>query len=95
MAAVAEAAGREDVWHQALEGWDVIESTVANEFIALGKSKGALENCRAILRDLLEDRFGPLPEALRQRIEAATDLERLRAVVRQVHSLQSLDQLQL
>jgi hypothetical protein len=88
---LAEAAGHKGVWQQALEGWDVTESTVANEFIALGK----MTMCRANLRDLLQDRFGPLPEALRQRIEAATDLERLQAAVRQVHCLQSLDQLQL
>jgi hypothetical protein len=73
----------------------VTESSVVNEWIAMGEAKGELKSCRVLLRDLLEERFGPLPAAVRQRIEAAEDLEQLRAAIRQALRLQSLDQLQL
>jgi hypothetical protein len=49
---------------------------------------------RTILRELLEDRFGALPEALTQRIEATTDPEQLLAAARQVSHLGQLDDLQ-
>jgi hypothetical protein len=44
---------------------------------------------------LLEARFGALPEALTQRIEATTDPERLREAHRQASRLDQLDDLQL
>jgi hypothetical protein len=58
-------------------------------------SRGQLVTRREDLRLLLEERFGPLPEALIQRIEAMDDLERLRAALRQVVHLNSLSELEL
>ncbi len=58
-------------------------------------TRGELRARREDLRALLEDRFGPLPGALVQQIEATEDLERLKACLRQVRHLKSLDELQL
>jgi hypothetical protein len=50
---------------------------------------------RTDLRDLLQERFGTVTEAVRQRIEATTDPERLRAALRQVLHINAPDELQL
>ena len=47
------------------------------------------------LLDELEDRFGAVPDALVQRIEASSDLQRLQTAVRQVYRIQKLDDLPL
>ena len=60
-----------------------------------GLREGRLQTARTVLRDLLADRFGALPEAVLQRIEAATDPERLHAAVLQVRRLRQIDDLQL
>ena len=80
----AEPAGRRALWKQALEKWNMIESQQVLEWMAEGEAKGLREGLlrasrtRTLLRDLLEDRFGPLPEALVQQIEATTDPDVLR-----------------
>jgi hypothetical protein len=91
----AEAVGRRDAWKQALEGWNVVESVQVREWMAEGEARGKVIASRALLQSLLEDRFGPLPEALQQRIVAIDDVERLQNAARQVHRLQQLDELQL
>ena len=91
----AEPAGRRPLWKQALEKWNMTESQQVLEWMAEGEAKGQLREARALLRDLLEDRFGPLPEALAQRIEAANDITRLRAAARQVSRLGQLNDLSL
>lgn len=86
-------------WQQALGGWNVTESQQVLEWMAQGKAEGealgALQAHRTLLRNLLEDRFGPLPADLLQRIEAMTDLERLGAAIREVYRVQALTDLQL
>jgi hypothetical protein len=95
----AEPVGRRPVWKQALEKWNMIESQQVLEWMAEGEAKGELRGelraSRTYLRDLLEARFGALPEALAQRIEATTDLERLRAAHRQASDISQLDALHL
>lgn len=61
----------------------------------LGESRGELRARRDDLRTLLEDRFGTLPHTLVLRMEATEDVERLKAAVRQVSHLKSLDELRL
>jgi hypothetical protein len=63
--------------------------------LAEGRAEGELQASRRLLRILLEDGFGSLPEAVVQRIEATTDLQRLQAAVRQVRRLRRLEDLQL
>ena len=60
-----------------------------------GESLGVLRAARNHLRILLEKRFGPLPEAVRQRIEATNDPKRLEAALLQVMDIKALDELQL
>jgi hypothetical protein len=48
-----------------------------------------------MLRRQLSQKFGPLPEVIIQRIEAATDLAQLYAAADQVLQMQSLDELKL
>jgi hypothetical protein len=55
----------------------------------------ALQTYRGVLRLLLEHRFGPLSEALRQRIDNIEDRERLDQAFRQALRLQRLEDLQL
>ena len=60
-----------------------------------GIEQGRLQNSRQMLCWLLEDRFGPLPEDLRQQIEQIKDLARLERLIRQCPRLDSLDELEL
>jgi predicted transposase YdaD len=60
-----------------------------------GKVEGRLTEARETLCDLLEGKFSALPESLRKRIEATTDLACLKNAIRQVLQLKSLDELQL
>jgi hypothetical protein len=62
---------------------------------AKGKAEGRLEEAREMLQGLLEEKFGPLPDGVRQRIQAATDLARLRAAARGVLHLGRLEEFQL
>jgi hypothetical protein len=57
--------------------------------------RGELRGLRKALQEVLEEKFGPLPDALVQRIEAATDPDRLRTAIRQVLHIQSLGELPL
>jgi len=63
--------------------------------VALGEARGELRARREDLRALLEERFGPLSEALAERIEATDDMERLREAMRQVIRIQSPEELEL
>jgi hypothetical protein len=69
--------------------------TIAESLIAEGEGRGELRNARRFLRDVLEGRFGELPETLKQQIELMTDPERLRAAHNQSWRIKSLDELQL
>ena len=59
---------------------ETIEQTWEQELLAMGEARGKVEGrliaCKENLRALLEERFGPLPLELGERIEATTDLER-------------------
>ena len=60
-----------------------------------GEAKGELDSCRTLLCRLLEKRFGPLSDDLRRRIEASTDIEKLRTCIEQVLDITSPDELAL
>jgi hypothetical protein len=62
---------------------------------AKGKAEGRLDEAREILQGLLEEKFGSVPDAVRQRIQAATDLARLHAATRGVLHLSSLADFEL
>lgn len=60
-----------------------------------GEEVGALKTARQILHRLLANRFSPLPEAVTQRIENCTDLDRLIATTQQVTTLDKPEDIQL
>src|SRR5262249_31386538 len=62
---------------------------------ARGRTQGELLAIREALRSLLEDRFNLLPEVVVRQIEAAEDPAKLKAALRQVSKLNSLDELKL
>jgi hypothetical protein len=57
--------------------------------------EGRLQALRDTLRDLLEERFRSVPEALQQRIEATTDVEKLQVCLRQVVHIKDPQELPL
>lgn len=65
------------------------------ELLGRGEARGHVREYRGNLRMLLEERFGPVPEALAQQIEALEDLERLRALFRRALQINSLSELRL
>lgn len=69
--------------------------TIAEALYEEGIVKGQLLNARTILRRLLTKRFQTLPEAVIQRIDATSDLERLQACIEQVSEMRTLDELRL
>jgi hypothetical protein len=67
------------------------ESQTVNEW----KRQGAAEGLRRALRELLQDRFGPLADGWQARIDAIVHPDRLSQAVRQAVRLARLDDLQL
>jgi hypothetical protein len=71
----AELAGRFLVWERVLEGWDMVESQVANRW----RAQGDLRTTRALLLRLLETKYrGSLSDEVKQLIEHQTDLALLK-----------------
>jgi hypothetical protein len=60
-----------------------------------GLEKGKVLAAQEILVILLRDRFGRVPRAVRQKIEATTDVERLEECVLQAAKINSVDELRL
>jgi hypothetical protein len=83
----AEAAHREEIRTMS----ETIEQTWEQELLA----EGELRTRRQILRELIEDRFGSVPESLALRIEQTQDPERLRQCIRQVWHVRELAELPL
>ncbi len=95
----AELTGCRPQWKEALKEWNMQQSQQVLEWQAeaeaRGEVRGELRAHRSLLRRLLEDRFGALPEALAARINAIDDLERLQSAALQVIKIQSLEELGL
>ena len=71
-----------------------IEAKGREEGLNAGMQAG-LQAVRRILLSLLEQRFGPLPETTRQRVEAITSLDRLTRLCERVLTARSLATLRL
>jgi hypothetical protein len=65
------------------------------EGYAEGYAEGVLNAYRYSLVSWLSQKFGPLPETIRQRIEACTDIVRLGASFDRVWTMKSLDEFDL
>jgi hypothetical protein len=72
-----------------------IAEALIEEGLQKGFDKGELLTSKKILRQLLEERFGTVPESLLQQIDQATDPARLQAATLQVRHLQTPDELRL
>jgi hypothetical protein len=65
-------------WQQALEGWQMLESQVINNWLRQGELKGVVKTRRADLLKLLAARLpGPVPEPVRLAIEGTNDPDTL------------------
>ena len=71
-----------------------LEAKGREEGLETGLKEG-LRVMREVLLSLLEQRFGPLPETTRQRVEAISSLERLARLGRRVLTARSLAALRL
>ncbi len=91
----AELAKRAPVWQAGLRGWNVRTSRIVEEWREEGREEGRLAMARENLYGLLVERFGRVPKAWERRIQAATDLDRLKEALRRVVHIQTLDELQL
>jgi hypothetical protein len=74
-----------------LEEVNRMSMTIWESLIADGELRGY----RRSLREVLEGRFGELPEDLKQQIESMTDAKRLCAALNQSGRIKSLEELQL
>jgi hypothetical protein len=84
----AEAAGCRDVWKQALQGWNMIESQQVLEWINEGEVRGRATT----LLQVLQLRFGTLPADLVGTIRATTDPGQLERWVQAAVRASSLDE---
>jgi hypothetical protein len=84
----ADARWREEITRMSETIWKSRDEEVWEEAQATER----LRNSREILCLLLEERFGPLPEALVRQIEAVDDLERLRAGLKRVLRVTTLEE---
>ncbi len=80
----AEAARRQGVWKKALAGWNMRQSKQVLEWQAEGRVESLLE--------VLESRFGELPEDLTSALRALTSVPRLKALAPLVGRSPSLDE---
>jgi hypothetical protein len=72
----ADLAGCRGEWKRGLEGFEMTESQVVNEWIHQGEAKGRVEAARQFVLDVLEVRFPRLaPEDVKQLIRQQDSLE--------------------
>lgn len=74
-------------WKKALEGFNVTESVVLNEWMAEAAAKARIED----IVKILEDKFSPIPAELKGKIEAATAMDVLQRWVILVGRADSLE----
>jgi hypothetical protein len=81
----AERAGHKDIWKQKLEGWNVEESTVVNEWMAIGEARGEargeVREAQATILRLGAKKFGPAAEGVEAMVKAMEDRPRLERLI--------------
>jgi hypothetical protein len=77
---LADGAGHKDIWKQQLEGWNVTESSIVNEWMAIAEARGATEEARAIVFEFGAKKFGPATAAITAALQGIVDHERLRRI---------------
>jgi hypothetical protein len=71
----------------------IMGQTIAEALREEGREEARLLTVREMLRTVLENRFGGLPETLTQRIETITDLQQLKSWVAKAVQATSLDEI--
>jgi hypothetical protein len=93
----AERAGRSDLWHENLRGWNVEESAVVNEWMAQwearGEARGEAKGARNTVLRQGRKRFGPAPAGVEAAIRAISDPNRLDQIADRVLDATSWDDL--
>lgn len=93
-----------DTIAQLLRGVQAMEESVTYQEILLkgkqkglaeGRHEGYIEASKDDVLSLLTERFGVIPEPLEQQIRSATDAERLKAALRQIVRIQTIEEFKL
>jgi hypothetical protein len=71
---------RKELWQEKLKGWNVEESTVVQEWVAMGRAEGRAEASRTLILNLGMKRFGAAPTHIEQGLLAITDDRRLERI---------------
>jgi len=58
-----------------------------------GRIKGAVERARNDILEILEARFGSVPEDIKEAVEKITDLKKLSLIVRKSATVKNFDEL--
>ncbi len=72
-----------------------IAEAIWEEGCIKGEAKGELRRAKRVMKELLESRFGALPEQVLSDIESCTDDERLHAASLRIFRLEKLEDFQL
>ncbi len=75
--------------------WEQEEKIRLAECARQSARQAELRTRKEVLRALLEKRFGTLPDVVLQRIESATDAERLQSGILQVLEINAPEELEL
>jgi hypothetical protein len=73
--------GCKQEWQKALEGFDVNESTIVNEWRAEARREGELKGAAAAVLRCLRTRFGAVPEDVTRSVNACSDLVQLETLL--------------
>lgn len=84
---MSEAAKRQEIWKEALKGWNVIESQIVKEWQEQARVEERVQNLLSILRI----RFGKIPANLEKKIQAK-EPDVLKELVEQALRVVTLDE---
>ncbi|HEX4963680.1 MAG TPA: DUF4351 domain-containing protein [Thermoanaerobaculia bacterium] len=76
-------------------GWERGRKEGMEKGLKKGRREGVEEGTRKVLLHQLGKRFGPLPEAVRRRVEAIDSLDRLTRLAERLLSADSLEEMGL
>jgi hypothetical protein len=92
----SEKAGRKELWQEKLKGWNVEESTVADDFIKLGEARGEvrgeargeargrLEEAKSLVLRFGAKKLGPPSSSFESVLHAISDRDRLERIAERI-----------
>ena len=69
--------------------------TAARALIEEGEERGALRTRQEVLLELMQDRFGSVPNNVKEQIQTIQDINRLRELTRRVPKANSIDEIDI